>query len=41
MEQVTVVAPTGKIEPEAGLQLTGGVVLLSGSTQFPDELGVE
>lgn len=38
--QATVVVPIGKVEPEGGSQRTGGVSPVSGSTQFPDGVGV-
>jgi hypothetical protein len=40
LEQTTVVVPTGKGVPDGGLQTTGGVRPVSGSTQFPEVVGV-
>jgi hypothetical protein len=40
LAQLTVVFPTGNVEPEGGLQITGGVAPVSGSTQLPDVPGV-
>jgi hypothetical protein len=37
VEQTTVVAPTGKKEPDGGLQLQGG----TSSPQLPDVMGFE